>query len=130
MESTTDPAMLEGRVFYRLGEFTFDHKRKIVVFGLLSCIMMSSLMGMGADWAEGWGEDDVESIRAGKVLSSAFSDGAENTESHSFTFLVFHPTLTDQDSQWRLAIERALEPISKLEGVETEHSWQIPEEMI
>ncbi len=129
MESTTDPAMLEGRVFYRLGEFTFDHKRKIVVFGLLSCIMMSSLMGMGADWAEGWGEDDVESIRAGKVLSSAFSDGAENTESHSFTFLVFHPTLTDQDSQWRLAIERALEPISKLEGVETEHSWQIPEEM-
>jgi len=52
MESATDPAMLKDRVFYRLGEFTYDNRKPIIVLGVLICIGLSSLSAIGPDWAE------------------------------------------------------------------------------
>ena len=62
MEGITDPRLLAAKPFYRLGEFTHDHRRKILVIGVLTCIALGSLMGIGADWAESYGEGDLESL--------------------------------------------------------------------
>ena len=72
MESVTDPKMLNDRAFYKLGLFTYDYRKSVVVIGLLACIAMTSLAPMGPNWAESWGEGDLESIEAGGVLEDAF----------------------------------------------------------
>ena len=33
MESSTDTSLFEGRLFFRLGEFTHDHRKKVLAFG-------------------------------------------------------------------------------------------------
>ena len=59
MEGATDPKMLKDRAFYKLGLFVYDHRRAMMALGLVSCVLMTGLFTMGADWAEGFGEDDV-----------------------------------------------------------------------
>ena len=62
MEGATNPKVLENRFFYKMGLFIHDNSKLMVAFGLFSCIILSSLMALGPDWAEGFGEDDVESL--------------------------------------------------------------------
>jgi len=120
MEGTTDPAMLEDRTFYKLGEFTFDHRKKVLAFGLIACFAMTSLMAFGPNWAESWGEGDLESMNAGKIYDDAFTseDGSQ-----SFTYLVYHPTLDDTTSEWKGAVTEALSDFASLDDVSIEYSW-------
>jgi len=120
MEGTTDPAMLEDRTFYKLGEFTFDHRKKVLAFGLIACFAMTSLMAFGPNWAESWGEGDLESMNAGKIYDDAFTseDGSQ-----SFTYLVYHPTLDDTTSEWKDAVTEALSDFASLDDVSIEYSW-------
>ena len=121
MEGVTDPKMLEGRSFYKLGEFTYDHRKKVLVIGILACLAMASLMTMGANWAESWGEGDLESMNAGKMYDDAFSS---EEGSQSFTYLVFHPTLDDTSSEWQDAVTEALSDFASLDDVIIEYSWE------
>ena len=120
MEGVTDPKMLEGRAFYKLGEFTYDHRKKVLVIGILACLAMASLMTMGSNWAESWGEGDLESMNAGKMYDDAFSS---EEGSQSFTYLVFHPTLDDNSSEWQDAVTEALSDFASLDDVFIEYSW-------
>ena len=120
MEGVTDPKMLEGRSFYKLGEFTYDHRKKVLVIGILACFAMASLMTMGPNWAESWGEGDLESMNAGKMYDDAFSS---EEGSQSFTYLVFHPTLDDTSSEWQDAVTEALSDFAILDDVIIEYSW-------
>ena len=120
MEGVTDPKMLEGRSFYKLGEFTYDHRKKVLVIGILACFAMASLMTMGPNWAESWGEGDLESMNAGKMYDDAFSS---EEGSQSFTYLVFHPTLDDTSSEWQDAVTEALSDFASLDDVIIEYSW-------
>ncbi|CAI8158126.1 MAG: Trehalose monomycolate exporter MmpL3 [Methanobacteriota archaeon] len=120
MEGTTEPAMLEDRTFYKLGEFTFDHRKKVLAFGLIACFAMTSLMTFGPNWAESWGEGDLESMNAGKMYDDAF---ASEEGSQSFTYLVFHPTLDDTSSEWQDAVTEALSDFASLDDVSIEYSW-------
>ena len=126
MESTTDPSMLEDRVFFKLGLFIHDHNKLVLVLGLISCILMTSLMGLGANWSEAFGEDDVESLQASSLLSNSFKQENKST-GHSFNLLVYHPTLTDNDSEWRQLTMLALEDFSKRDDVSILYSWQVDE---
>ena len=67
MESVTDPKLLEDRLFYKLGEFTYDRRKMVLAVGLIACLAMGSLIGLGADWAESWGEGDLESLEASRL---------------------------------------------------------------
>ena len=120
MEGTTEPAMLEDRTFYKLGEFTFDHRKKVLAFGLIACFAMTSLMTFGPNWAESWGEGDLESMNAGKMYDDAFTS---EEGSQSFTYLVFHPTLDDTSSEWQDAVTEALSDFASLDDVSIEYSW-------
>ena len=56
MDWSTDPKMLEGRAFYKLGETVYDRHKKILIIGIFSCHYCFNLNG--PNWAEAWGEGD------------------------------------------------------------------------
>jgi RND superfamily putative drug exporter len=120
MEGVTDPKMLEGRAFYKLGEFTYDHRKKVLVIGILACFGMASLMTMGPNWAESWGEGDLESMNASKTYNDAFR---LDEGSQSFTYLVHHPTLDDTSLEWQNSVTEALASFAELDDVSIEYSW-------
>ena len=120
MEGVTNPKMLEGRAFYKLGEFTFDHRKKVLVIGILACIGMASLMAMGPNWAESWGEGDLESMKASEMYNDAFTF---DEGSQSFTYLVHHPTLDDTSLEWQKPVIEALASFAELDDVSIEYSW-------
>ncbi|MGB1437327.1 MAG: MMPL family transporter [Candidatus Poseidoniaceae archaeon] len=123
MESVTDPKLLEDRLFYKLGEFTYDRRKMVLAVGLIACIGMASLIGMGADWAESWGEGDLESIEAADLRDSAFI--SEDEGSQSFILLVHHESLNDSSQVWQSAVEEALSKFSTMDDVTIEYSWEI-----
>ena len=126
MEGATDPEMLKERAFFKLGLFIHDHRRAMMAFGLVSCLLMTGLISMGADWAEGFGEDDVESVNAGRLISDRFSS-EDDTGGPSFRYLVFHPELNDSSSDWQAAVQAALADFEAHPDVSIEYSWDVAE---
>jgi RND superfamily putative drug exporter len=126
MESVTDPAMLKDRAFYRLGEFTYDNRKAIIVFGVLICIGLSSLSLMGPDWAESFGEGNMESTRAIELKNDAFA--LDESGYRTFTYLVHHETLNDSDIVWRESVEVALADFAERDDVEIVYSWELSAE--
>ena len=123
MESITDPDMLKDRAFYKLGLFTYDYRKSVVVIGLLACIAMTSLAAMGPNWAESWGEGDLESIEAGGLLEDAFFGEEEDVQ--GFIFLVHHDSLNDSSEEWRDEVREALSVFDGLDGVDINYSWEM-----
>ena len=126
MEGATDPKMLEGRVFYKLGELIHDHKKLMMAFGLVSCVLMSSLIAIGADWAEGFGEDDVESVEGFRLISDRFAS-SDNDSGQYFRYVVYHPTLNDSSEVWQQAVMDALEQYSGHRDINVVYSWTVDE---
>ena len=124
MEGATDPEMLKDRAFFKMGLFIHDHRRAMMAFGLISCILMGSLITIGPDWAEGFGEDDVESVNAGRLISERFASDDEES-GPSFRYIVFHPALNDSSVDWRAAVVDALSEIEKHPDASVEYSWEV-----
>ena len=122
MDWSTDPKMLEGRAFYKLGETVYDHHKKVLIIGIFSCLLLGSLISLGPNWAESWGEGDLESVEAGDLRDSAFASEEEGVE--RFTLLINHPTLDDSSPEWQSAIIEALEDYSEMDDVTIEYSWE------
>ena len=123
MESVTDPKLLEDRLFYKLGEITYDRRRIVLAVGLIACIGMGSLIGLGADWAESWGEGDLESLEASRLRDSAFV--AEDEGGQSFILLVHHESLDDSSEVWQSAVKDALSEFTTMNEVTIQYSWDI-----
>ena len=126
MEGATDPEMLKDRAFFKLGLFIHDHKASMMVFGLISCILMGSLITIGPDWAEGFGEDDVESINGLRLLSQRFAT-EDDTGGQVFRYLVFHPTHNDTSEAWKTAVMAALAEFEDHPDITVNYSWQAEE---
>ena len=122
MDWSTDPKMLEGRAFYKLGETVYDHHKKVLIIGIFSCLLLGSLISMGPNWAESWGEGDLESVEAGDLRDSAFASEEEGVE--RFTLLINHPTLDDSSPEWQAAVVDALKDYSEMDDVTIEYSWE------
>ena len=109
MESFTDPKMLEGRAFFKIGQFTFDHRKKVLAVGILACFFMASLITMGPDWAEAWGEGELESVEALDIMNNAFADDSVSSgSSQGFIYLVHHEELNDSSETWQQEVVDAL----------------------
>ena len=121
MESVTDPDKIKHRAFFKLGLFTYDNRKSVLVIGILSCLLMSSLTLMGANWAESWGEGDLESVEAGDAVEDAFFGEEEDVQ--GFVFLVHHDDLNDSSTEWQNAVRDALSDFEELEEVSIEYSW-------
>ena len=123
MEGATDPKMLQDRLFYKMGLLIHDRRKAMMAFGLISCIMMGSLIAIGPDWAEGFGEDDVESVNAGRLISERFVSDSEES-GPSFRYVVFHPSLNDTSVEWKEAVMDALSKIEQHPDATVEYSWE------
>ena len=126
MEGATDPQMLKDRAFYKLGLLIHDRRKTMVAMGLISCILMTGLIGLGADWAEGFGEDDVESINAGKLISKRFDSGNDQG-GPMFRYVVYHPTYNDSDEAWQNAVMATLSKFESHKDVNISYSWTVDE---
>ena len=126
MEGATDPEMLKDRAFFKLGLFIHDHKASMMVFGLMSCILMGSLITIGPDWAEGFGEDDVESINGLRLLSQRFAT-EDDSGGQVFRYIVFHPTHNDTSEAWKTEVMAALAEFDSHPDITVEYSWQAEE---
>jgi RND superfamily putative drug exporter len=122
MESSTDSSLFEGRFFFKMGGFTHDHRKMVLAFGVLACFAMASLISMGPDWAEAWGEGDLESVDAIAIKDSAFGSGSVES-SHGFVLLVRHDTLNDSSEIWQQEVIDALAVFAALPDVTVEYSW-------
>ena len=123
MESVTDPKLLEDRLFYKLGEFTYDRRKMVLAVGLIACLAMGSLISLGADWAESWGEGDLESLEASRLRDSAFV--AEDEGGESFILLVHHESLDDSSETWQSAVKDALSKFTTMDKVTIQYSWDV-----
>ena len=121
MESVTDPEKIKHRAFFKLGLFTYDHKEKVLFVGLVCCFLMASLISMGPDWAESWGEGDLESVEAGDLVEDAFFGEEEDVQ--GFIYLVHHDSLNDDSEEWKEAVMDALSTFEKMDEVTIEYSW-------
>ena len=124
MDWSTDPKMLEDRSFYKLGESIFDHKKKVLVIGILSCMILGSLISLGPNWAESWGEGDLESVEAGDLRKSAFASEDEGNKSENFILLINHPSLDDSSPEWQAAVISALADFAEMDNVTIQYSWE------
>ena len=124
MDWSTDPKMLEDRSFYKLGESIFDHKKKVLVIGILSCMILGSLISLGPNWAESWGEGDLESVEAGDLRKSAFASEDEGNKSENFILLINHPSLDDSSPEWQAAVTSALADFAEMDNVTIQYSWE------
>ncbi len=106
MESVTDPEKIRHRAFFKLGLFAYDFRVQVLAGGILSCLLLGSLISMGPDWAESWGEGDLESVEAGEIVEDAFF--GEDEDIQRFVFLVHHDSLDDSSEEWQDAVKRAL----------------------
>ena len=118
MEGVTNPEMLEGRAFYKLGEFTHDHNFKLVIAGIVFCITLSSLILMSPNWAESWGTGDLESVEAYSAIDEVFPKAGE-----SFTLIVHHDSLNHTSVEWQSAVMSALADFESNEHVTIQYSW-------
>ena len=126
MEGATDPKVLQNRIFYKMGIFIHDNSKLMVAFGLISCIFMSSLMSLGADWAEGFGEEEVESVNAGRLISERFNTDSNETGKH-FRYIVYHNSYNDSDLFWQSEVKQALEGFENHPDAKVIYSWEIEE---
>ncbi len=125
MESSTDSSLFEGRFFFKMGGFTHDHRKKVLVFGLIACFGMASLIAMGPDWSEAWGEGDLESVDALAIRDNAFgAEDANADRTQGFVYLVQHSTLNDSSEVWQQEVIDALAVFAGLPDVTIEYSWE------
>ena len=85
MEGATDPDLMRDRALFRFGIFVHKNQRVVIITSLLLGIILASLLTIGPKWAESWGEEDVEAINAGKLLSE-IQGNSDNPPTSSILF--------------------------------------------
>ena len=124
MESGSDPSVFEDRFLFRLGLFAHDRAKLVLALGLTLTLGLASMMVfVEPDWAESFGEGDLESSEVFGVLGSDFGDpDAENTE--SFQLLIHHPGLDANDTAVTNLVDHILEPIESEATVTVLRAWE------
>ena len=124
MESTSDPSVFEERPLYKLGLIAHDYAKTVLTLGLTLCLLLGSLgIILTPDWAESFGEGDLESTEAFRIMGDSFGDlDAENTETF---FLLVNSNLNYDDLSIRSAIESTLAPLANDPTISVTYPWTV-----
>ena len=124
MESTSDPSVFEERPLYKLGIIAHDYAKTVLTLGLTLCLLLGSLgIILTPDWAESFGEGDLESTEAFRIMGDSFGDlDAENTETF---FLLVNSNLNYDDLSIRSAIESTLAPLANDPTISVTYPWTV-----
>ena len=124
MESTSDPSIFEERPLYKLGIIAHDYSKTVLTLGLTLCLLLGSLgIILTPDWAESFGEGELESTEAFRIMGDSFGDlDAENTETF---FLLVNSNLDYDDLSIRSAIESTLAPLENNPTISVTYPWTV-----
>ena len=73
MESSSSPASMQNRAYYKMGLLVYDNAKVVLVLTLLLCAGLGSLMMLEPRYAEGYGEGDLESVHGWEAVRIGFS---------------------------------------------------------
>jgi RND superfamily putative drug exporter len=122
MEGTTDPSVLQDRLYYKIGGFVYDNAKVVLVATLLLGVSLAGLMTLEPKYIEGFGEGDLESVHGWEALASGFSD--ENESGFQVFYVLFHhPTGVSNDSEIRFAMEGTVEIYEENKNVAIDYPW-------
>ena len=80
MMGVTDPETLRPRRLFRFGGFVHDRRGTVIVLSILLGAGLTSLAVIGPDWAESWGEENVESVAAIEIVQRVSGGDDANPE--------------------------------------------------
>ena len=127
MESGSDPSVFEDRLLYKLGLFTHDRAKMVLAVGLVFTLGLASMMVfVEPDWAESFGEGDLESSEVFRSLGADFGDpDAENTE--TFYILVHHPNGSPGDGDIVATVDDVVAALEDDNTVGVVRAWEVDE---
>ena len=127
MESGSDPSVFEDRLLYKLGLFTHDRAKMVLAVGLVFTLGLASMMVfVEPDWAESFGEGDLESSEVFRSLGADFGDpDAENTE--TFYILVHHPNGSPGDDDIVATVDDVVAALEDDNTVGVVRAWEVDE---
>ena len=110
-------------IFYRMGQFSHDHRRTVIVVSLVVFFGLGSLIAMGSEFTDAFDGDDMESYQAHNMITSAFATNESEGESglsggRGFTIIFAHEEWNASNPQFAAAVNKTLGAISNSPDIE------------
>ena len=122
MEGTTDPSVLEDRLYYKIGSFVYDNAKVVLVATLLLGVGLAGLISLEPKYIEGFGEGDLESVHGWNAIATGFSD--ENESSYETFYVLFHhPSGNSSDVEIKAAMEETVRIFQTNEDILLDYPW-------
>ena len=125
MDGDVDLSVLQRRRFYRLGEFCYDKSTLVLSLGLLITMGFASLIAIGPNWIDSYGNEPVESIETIERLSETVWAGDQGEDTSGFVIIIHHPTLNWDDSAYGNAVNNSLSVIDEYEEINLVTPWDV-----
>ena len=127
MDGDVDLSVLQRRRFYRLGEFCYDKSTLVLSLGLLITMGFASLIAVGPNWIDSYGNEPVESIETIERLSETVWAGDQGEDTSGFVIIIHHPTLNWDDSAYGNAVNNSLSVVDEYEEINLVTPWDVNE---
>ena len=122
MEGTTEPSVLENRLYYKIGGFVYDNAKVVLIATLILGAGLAGLMTLEPKYIEGFGEGDLESVHGWSAIASGFSD--DNDSGYQEFYVLFHhPNGVSSDADIRLAMESTVSIFANNDNVVIDYPW-------
>ncbi len=96
--------------FQKMGYFSHDHARLVIIFSLILAIALSSLIAGGEKFGETFDGDNLESNQATNMISDALSDN--DAGGPEFTIVFTHSEWNATNSSFQTALEDSIAPLA------------------
>ena len=124
MESGSDPEVFQERPVYKVGLLAHDRAKIVLTLGLIVCLSLGSLgVFLTPDWAESFGEGDLESSTDFEIMGESFGDvDAENTE---MFYILVNSDLAYDDPTIQTAVSSMLQTLVNDPTVSVTYPWSV-----
>ncbi len=124
MESGSNPEVFQERPLYKLGILAHDRAKTVLTLGLIVCLSLGSLgVFLTPDWAESFGEGDLESSTVFEIMGESFGDvDAENTE---MFYILVNSDLAYDDPTIQTAVSSMLQTLVNDPTVSVTYPWSV-----
>ncbi|MEE2758721.1 MAG: MMPL family transporter [Candidatus Thermoplasmatota archaeon] len=117
--------------FYRMGLFSHDRRKTVIVLSLAVFISLGSLIATGSEFTDAFDGDEMESYQAHNMISEAFASNESEGESglsggRSFTIIFTHTEWNATDPQFATAVNLTLDGISDYPSIDSVQTpWNV-----
>ncbi len=101
---------VDDGLFHRLGAFSHDNARAVIVLSMLLAVALSALIAGGSEFGDAFGGEDLESNRAAVGMSEAFKEN--DAGGLQFVIVFTHAEWNATDSRFSEAVTAAVAGIA------------------